>query len=160
LCGQNTKVSDGLKKQPFAVTSGKYQDFEKEHLEKTTEEEQKQGWKRKLQAKQEKKKDSKHIAVKKLSKEAHHNVECNSVCCICKRRIKHGCQLHCDNRQNLYNELCNQNTINTFQFWKMVIHFCHSCYNEENTNSADEMTLVEENNDSDINEMHMPATQK
>jgi hypothetical protein len=48
-----------------------------------------------------------------------------------------------------------QNTTrNTFQFWKMVTLFCHSCYKEENTNSADEMTQVGENDDdydSDVN---------
>jgi hypothetical protein len=82
--------------------------FKKKHLAKAAEEEKKQGWKRKHEeAKQEKKnKVQKHTAKRKLFKEVYDNVGCNSVCHICKRRIKRGCGLRCDDCQNLYNELC------------------------------------------------------
>jgi hypothetical protein len=81
--------------------------FEKKHLAKAAEEEKKQGWERKREeAKQEKKnKIPKCTAKRKLFKEVYDNVECNSVCHICKRGIKRRCELRCDDFQNLYHEL-------------------------------------------------------
>jgi hypothetical protein len=88
------------------------------------------------------------------------------VCHICKRRIKRGCELHCDDCQHLYNELC------IAKYHKKHIpisedgdtFLCHSFYKEENTdNSADKITQAEENDDhydSDINKLYMLATQK
>jgi hypothetical protein len=103
-CGLNAKV-----KKPFAVTSEKYQEmFEKKHLAKAAEEKEKQGRKRKREeAKQDKKnKVPKRTAKRKLFKEVNDNVECNSVCHICKRKIKRGRELPCDDCHNLYHELC------------------------------------------------------
>jgi hypothetical protein len=116
--------------------------FEKKYLAKTVEEERKQGRKRNCEeAKQEKKqKVPKRTAKRKLFKVVYDNVECNSVCHICKRRIKCGCELRCDDRQNLYNELCisehHKKQIPISE--DGVTLLCHSCYKEENTdNSAD-----------------------
>jgi hypothetical protein len=101
-----------------------------------------------------------------LFKEVNDNVECNSVCHICKRKIKHGRELPCDDCHNLYHELC----IPKYHKKHIPISddgdtfLCHNCYKEENTeNSADELLQVEENDDSydsDINELYMLATQK
>jgi hypothetical protein len=58
-----------LKRQPFAITSGKYQEmFNKKHLAKAAEEEKKQGQKRKCEeAKQEKKsKVPKHTVKREI----------------------------------------------------------------------------------------------
>jgi hypothetical protein len=77
-----------------------------------------------------------------------------------------GCELGCDDCQNLYHELC----IPKYHKKHIPISvdgdtfLCHSRYKEENTdNSEDEMTQVEENDDdydTDINELYMFATQK
>jgi hypothetical protein len=55
-------------------------------------------------------------------------------------------------------------TRNTFEFWKIVSTFSVKAGTNENTNNrGDEITLVEENHDhydceSDVSELHMPAT--
>jgi hypothetical protein len=158
-----------VERQPFAITSVKYQKmFQKKYFTKAAEEEKKQGWKRKREeAKQNKKnKVLKHADKRKFFKEVNDNVECNSVCHICKRRIKRGCELRCDDFQNLYHESCipKYHTKHIPILEDGDTFLCHSCYKEENTdNSADEMTHVEENYDhydSDLNELYMTATQK
>jgi hypothetical protein len=141
--------------------------FDKKYLAKAAEE-KKQGWKRKREEAKQKKKNKvpKCTAKRKLFKEVYDNVKCNSMCHICKRRIKHGCELHCDDCQNLYHELCipkyHKKHIPVLEDGDNFV--CHSCYKEENKdNNADEMTQVEENDDdynSDINELYMLATQK
>jgi hypothetical protein len=98
-------------------------------------------------------------------KEVYDDAECDTECHICKRSIKRGCELRCDDCQNLYHESCIQKYRkkhipisedgNTF--------LCHSCCKKKVDNSADEMTQVEENDDdydSDINELYMLGTQK
>jgi hypothetical protein len=142
--------------------------FEKKYLVKAAEEEKKQGRKRKREeAKQEKKKNKvpKRTDKRTVFKKVNDNVECNSVCHICKRRIKCGYELRCHDCQNLYHELY------TPKYHKKHIpisedgdtFLCHSYYKEDTENSADKMTQVEENYDdydSDINKLYILATQK
>jgi hypothetical protein len=101
-----------IERQPSATTSGKYQEmFETNHLAKAAEEGKKARTEKEAEeANQEKKnKVPKRTAKIKLFKEVNDNIGWNSVCHICKRRMKHGCQLRCDYCQNLYHELCVPN---------------------------------------------------
>lgn len=87
---------------------------------------EKQGRKRKREEanQEEKNKVPKPTVERKLFKELN-NVECKLVCHVCKRKIKSGCELHCDDCQNLSNCFAFLNTTtNTFQFLKMATIFC------------------------------------
>jgi hypothetical protein len=98
-----------VERQPFALTSGKYRKiFENKHLAKAAEEEEKHGQKRKgEEAKQDKNENvSQGKQLKETLIEGNDKVEYNTVCNICKRRIKCGRELCCKDCCNFYNELC------------------------------------------------------
>jgi hypothetical protein len=81
-----------VERQPFAVTSGKFQEmFEKKHLAKDAEEKEKQGWKRKYEdSKQEKKHKFQNVQLKGTFQTVELNTEFNSACHICERKFKRG----------------------------------------------------------------------
>jgi hypothetical protein len=107
-------------RQPCAITSGKIKRCLRRSKTKAADEEKKN-------------KVPKHTAKRKLFKIVDDNVECNSVCHICKRRIKRGCELRCDDCQNLYHELC----IPKYHKKHIPISedgdtfLCHSCYKKK-----------------------------
>jgi hypothetical protein len=86
------------------------------------------------------------------------------VCHIC-RIIEIRCDVCSDESQNMCHKLCiPKSHKNTFEFWKIVSTFSVKAGTKRKAdNRADEITLVEENDDhydceSDVSELHMPAT--
>jgi hypothetical protein len=141
-----------VERQPFAITSGKYQEmFEKKHFAKAAGEEKKQGWKRKCEeAKQEKKNKVQNLQLKgNFSKK--YMTTLDAIQCTTFAREESNVDMSFAVmivKIYITNYAHQNNTRNSFQFWNMVTLLCVTAATEKKTDkSANEMTQVEENDD-------------